>query len=60
MIPRDAIILLDAISDSGYHPTKWEEGFLRGIRGQADMGVHLQEKQSSKLQEIYRQAYERI
>jgi hypothetical protein len=54
----DAVILIGAIRKSGYRPNEWESSFIKSIVGQIELNEALSEKQSSKLQQIYRNAIE--
>ena len=52
--PVEAKHLLDAINESQHKPNKWGSDFLASIEEQIDDGRYLSDKQSSKLQQIYR------
>lgn len=52
----EAQTLLNAIAESRYEGTKWEEEFLLSIMDSIDLGYSVNAKRSAILQDIYRKS----
>lgn len=53
MIPKDAIILIDAIRETGKKLSTKDNGFIASVSIQAKQGRYLQPSQAKWLQDIY-------
>lgn len=54
LIPKDCLILIEEIENSGRKLSRWEKGFVASVKIQAKQNRVLLGTQSTKLQEIYR------
>lgn len=56
MTVDEARILLDAISESRYKSTKWEDDFIESLLESMDLGYNPSPKRSEILQKIYKKS----